>query len=88
MSDSGKEWGQNSDGSIRRRNVISTVKRNNDIGPNDDGFQYFWVKDRGAFSANDLRVIADELDRMNEEWESRIAEDFNKDDDPDYGLFI
>lgn len=47
-----------------------------DIGPLDDGFQHFWAKDRGAFSAADLREIADELDRRNKDWQAQIDREF------------
>ena len=40
----------------------------------EDGFYYYWVNSRGAYSANDLRIIADELDKRNEPAEQNIKE--------------
>lgn len=41
----------------------------------DDGFKYYWPNDNsGAFSAHNLREIADYLDSLNHEWEQRIEE--------------
>lgn len=44
----------------------------------DDGYLYFWpVKNEGAYSAHDLREIADELDRRNEPWDKQVNEYFD-----------
>jgi len=75
MSDSNREWGQNTDEAIHRRKVISSLNKYKEIGPLDDGFQYFWIKDRGALSARDLRIIADELDARNQDWKAQIERD-------------
>lgn len=56
----------------RRKIVIDGCYKHDEISPLDDGFQYFWIKNRGALSAFDLRVIADELDRRNKEWKETI----------------
>jgi len=37
-----------------------------------DGFIVFWSARRGGLSANDLRAIADELDRRNAPWAAQI----------------
>lgn len=58
--------------SDHKKTVVEKAHEYGDIEPLDDGYQYFWVKDRGAFSANDLRLIADELDRLNENWNGDI----------------
>lgn len=77
MSDSNREWGENTDEAIRRRNVLSMARKHRLISPLDDGFQYFWFKDLRAMTATDLRIVADELDRLNAPLEKQIAEDFN-----------
>lgn len=55
-----------------RQRVIANCDNRNEIGPLEDGFQYFWIKDRGALSAFDLRILADELDRRNKDWQEQI----------------
>lgn len=40
----------------------------------EDGFKYFWVVGKGALSADDLRSVADYLDKQNEEWLNSIIE--------------
>ena len=58
----------------RRKRLIEKCEQYNEFGPLDDGYQCFWIKDRGALSATDLRIIADELDRRNKEWDEKIKE--------------
>jgi hypothetical protein len=48
-----------------REHVVKTTHERNEIGPDADGSYYYWVKNRGALSAVDLRILADELDRLN-----------------------
>lgn len=44
----------------------------------EDGFVYYWpVASKGAISAQDLRIIAAELDRRNSAWEKDIEEYFD-----------
>jgi len=52
--------------------LISNCDKHNDIGPQEDGFQYFWARGRGALSAADLRIIADELDKRNADWATKV----------------
>lgn len=59
-----------------RQRVIASCE--SDIGPLEDGFQYFWIKDKGALSATALRIIADELDRLNASWDQSIQEGLNE----------
>ena len=52
------------------------IIKSSDIGYLEDGYQYFFAnKDRGALSANALRVIADELDRRNFLWDKQVRKD-------------
>lgn len=55
-----------------------------DILVGDDGRFLFWPNNGGAFSARDLRVIADELDRGNAAWEDQLATALNT-KDPSHG---
>lgn len=57
-----------------RKRVVDKCHEYNEIGPLDDGFQCFWIKDRGAASAFDLRCIADELDRLNAPLKAELDE--------------
>ena len=42
----------------------------------DDGYVVFWPNGstNGAFDAANLRILADELDRRNEEWDKQVRE--------------
>ena len=52
---------------------------NKDIMMGEDGYQLYWPgHNSGAFSAWMLRAIADELDRVNKDWDDHIAEYFAK----------
>lgn len=44
----------------------------------EDGYSYYWPKEGGALSTNDLRVLADELDRRNAPWD-KVVKDYFKD---------
>lgn len=51
---------------IEKRMVVHLVHERGDIIQVEDGFYNFWpVKNRGYFTAHNLRCIADELDRLN-----------------------
>ncbi|MAT51434.1 MAG: hypothetical protein CMK32_09660 [Porticoccaceae bacterium] len=66
-----------------RARIIEMCDKYDEIGPLDDGYQHFWIKDRGAMSAADLRVIADELDRRNKAWDDQITA-FHKERNDDH----
>lgn len=57
-----------------RKQVVDACQPS--IGTLEDGFLYFFTK-QGAFSADSLRVIADELDRLNDPWKQRIDQELN-----------
>lgn len=44
----------------------------------DDGFFVYWPTQavQGAYTAHDLRIIADELDARNKDWQESINEYF------------
>lgn len=75
MSDSNRDYAASTDGEILRRNILAKVRKYEEIVPLEDGFRYFWVKDRGAMSAAVLRIIADELDRLNAPIKKQLEED-------------
>ena len=44
----------------------------------EDGFKYFWpLPSRGAFSAENLRDIAEQLDEMNKDWQVQLELDLS-----------
>jgi hypothetical protein len=56
----------------------------------EDGFIYFWASRNGALNSQQLRQIADELDKRNEKWQKQLNEYFEmqKHDTPNiYGEF-
>lgn len=55
-----------------KKAVIDRCDKYNEIVELEDGFKYFWVKDRGALSAGDLRIIADELDDRNKDYQEQV----------------
>jgi membrane protein involved in colicin uptake len=59
-----------------RDKVLKSSYQHNEIGPLDDGYQYFWIRGRGAMTAAALRIIADELDRINKPHDEEILEYF------------
>ena len=71
MSEEVKSWREE-----HRQRVIASCDKYNEIGPLEDGFQYFFIKDRGALSAFDLRVIADELDARNKASHEHVEQHF------------
>jgi len=46
-----------------------------DIFPMDDGFYYWGPCGGGGISSYELRIIAEELDRRNKDWEETIERD-------------
>ena len=57
----------------RRDNIIRKLDERNDIIMADDGYYVFWpVRNHGYITANTLRIIADELDKRNEDWDNII----------------
>jgi hypothetical protein len=59
--------------------LIQKIDEHEEFVTLEDGFVSFWPREnRGALTANDLRVIADELDSRNEKWEKEINNYFVK----------
>lgn len=47
------------------------------IGIDPSGtLHYFWLEKGSCLSSDDLRVIADEMDRLNEDWHVKCEEYF------------
>ncbi len=56
-----------------RDKLINKVDEHKDIVMGDDGYYVFWpIRNHGALLANDLRIIADELDKRNEDWDNIV----------------
>lgn len=57
--------------------VLELAYDRNEFSPSDDGYFYWWHSaGGGCISANDLRILADELDRLNAGWDAEITEYF------------
>jgi hypothetical protein len=46
----------------------------------EDGYYYYWPHSGKGFSADNLRAIADELDRKNKPWDDQVQAYFNEAD--------
>jgi len=57
--------------------LIQKVKASGDLIYLEDGFLYFCPQTSGALSAEQLRSIADELDRRNKTWNKQLNEYFD-----------
>lgn len=62
------------------KRLIAICDERKDIIAGDDGFFIFWPAriTGGALTADNLRTIADELDRRNAPWQKEIDEYFAK----------
>lgn len=49
-----------------------------DIAPMECGYYHYFPSEGGGLSANDLRIIADHLDKMNEGWDNDVRAYFDK----------
>ena len=53
--------------------VVEMARQRKEIGLSDDGYQYYWPTGKGgAIAAEELRALADELDRLNEGWDREV----------------
>ncbi len=58
-----------------KKRIIEKVELDGCFEPLDCGYLHFWPSIfHGALSADALRVIADELDRRNAEWDKQVQE--------------
>lgn len=60
-----------------RNNSLSEVikKAAKDFVTIEDGYKVYWVENRGYLTASQLREIADELDRLNKDWDEQVKND-------------
>lgn len=72
-----------------RERVIQAAKERGEFGLAEDGFTYWWPSPNGGFLASHhLRILADELDRLNEPWRKEIETFFaQKGEDSSEGLY-
>ena len=61
-----------------KERVLSKIRKRKDICSAEDGFMvYCPTAFIGFHTAESLRIIADELDRLNEPWQKQINEYFD-----------
>lgn len=61
-----------------KERVLEVIRTRGDIISSEDGFKVYWpLNPVGFLSAEALRIIADELDRLNEPWQKQINEYFD-----------
>lgn len=61
---------------MSQERIIKNAKDNGEFEKLDDGFHSYWPSptNHGALTAANLRTLADELDRMNADWERTIKQ--------------
>jgi hypothetical protein len=61
------------------KRIIEHVDKNHDFVYGDDGYCIYWVSQTGGgLTADALRVIADELDRRNADWDANVQQYFDR----------
>jgi hypothetical protein len=64
------------DAEAYRQRIIATCEARREFVADLDGFVKWWpVETRGYLTSCDLRIIADELDARNAEWQRTINEE-------------
>lgn len=58
-----------------RDRIVSLIDARGEFFNLDDGYLYWEPTGNGAFSAADLRIIANELDKRNKPWDDQINND-------------
>lgn len=53
--------------------VLDKVRK--DFVTIEDGYKVYWVENKGFLTATQLRWIADELDRLNKDWDEIVKND-------------
>lgn len=62
--------------------IIKLADERGEFQALEDGFVYYWPSGGGAISAHQLRLLADELDRRNADWERQLSEYFEGQKEP------
>jgi hypothetical protein len=61
------------------KEIIARIDRLDQIARSADGYFYYWPPDdNSCINAHMLRVIADELDRRNKEWNAQVDKAMNE----------
>lgn len=55
-----------------KESILRMLKERNELAELEDGFIYWWPTGNGAVGSHHLRAIADELDRLNQDWQDRM----------------
>ena len=60
-----------------KKRVIAMAEERKEFVTLEDGYVYYWPEGspHGAFPAVALRLLADELDRRNAEWDKQVQSD-------------
>jgi hypothetical protein len=58
--------------------LISKVDERKEFSYLEDGFLYYFPSGNGALQSHELRIIADELDKRNKEWEEKVTKDLEE----------
>ena len=61
--------------------IIKLADERGEFQALEDGFVYYWPSSGGAISARQLRLLADELDRRNADWERQINDEIGPTND-------
>ena len=59
-----------------KEKVIRMTEERNEFVTLEDGYVHFWPSGcYGAFGPFELRILADELDRRNKDWDKQVQSD-------------
>lgn len=59
-----------------KQRLISLLDTRKHFVTGEDGYVIFWpTGNNGAFTSYDLRLMADELDARNKEWDKQVRKD-------------
>jgi len=61
----------------KKAKIIEAIYARGQVFPADDGYVVFWI-DNGFITAEELRIIADELDRANKPWDEQVRSELEK----------
>lgn len=60
------------------KRIVEQSHQRGDFTTLECGYKFFWVENRGAFTAGNLRALADELDAMNKDWDEQVKKDMGR----------